>query len=153
TDCPCKTDQGYFVRQALPGDGSVTARVVTQQDTGMSPRAGVMMRDGEEFGSAYVSVTVVPGAGVRLQSNYAMDVATGDAAAPVWLRLPRGSGVITAYLSADGTAWTRVGTVDVGGWGTGAEAGLFVSSPGRATTVRITGGSQGGYVYTPSTAT
>src|SRR5262245_53725462 len=60
TECPCPVDQGHFVHQPLRGDGSVTARVLGQQDTGTSPRAGLMMRDGLAPASSYVSIAVVP---------------------------------------------------------------------------------------------
>lgn len=153
TECPCAIDQGHFVHQPLPGDGTVTARVATQQDTGTSPRAGIMIKEGLEYGTPYASIGIVPGQGVRMQANYGADIAGSPAAAPVWLRLTRGGGAITGYESADGAAWTLVGTVDASRWRPEAEAGLFVTSPGREKTIRITGGSSRGYVYPLSTAT
>ena len=71
--------------------------------------------------------------GVRMQWNY-----TGDAAGPArhrrpadprWLRLTRSGDVITGYDSADGTNWTKIGTVTLPGLPSVTLAGLFTASP------------------------
>jgi ABC-type multidrug transport system permease subunit len=71
--------------------------------------------------------------GVRLQWNYTGDTAgmsgTVGPANPRWLRLTRSGDVITGYDSADGTNWSRVGTVTLAGLPSTAQVGLFTTSP------------------------
>jgi hypothetical protein len=127
------TDTFHFVHRPLSGDGSVSARVRTQ--TGVEERshewarAGVMVKDGLVPGSRYAAIMVTPGHGVRLQANFADDLAGGAGTTPRWLRLTRAGGIVTGYESADGAAWRRVGTVDLGTAAPTVQVGLFVASP------------------------
>src|SRR6202042_1160450 len=71
--------------------------------------------------------------GVRMQYNYVHDKAglpgPVSAASPRWLRLDRSGDAVTGYDSADGTHWTKVGTVHVDGLGSTVQGGLFVACP------------------------
>jgi hypothetical protein len=73
------------------------------------------------------------GSGVRTQWNYTGETpglpGTVSAASPRWLRLGRDGDTLTGYDSADGTHWTRVGTVRLAGLPSTVQAGLFVTSP------------------------
>jgi len=142
-------DQFYFVRQPLAGNGSLTVRVTSM--TGLLPtgdiggglstrpglvpwsKAGIIIKDGTSQGSAYAAMMVTGSNGVRMQWNYTGDTAglpgAVSAASPRWLRLTRDRDAITGYDSADGTHWTRVGTVTLSGLPSTAQAGLFVTSP------------------------
>ena len=51
------------------------------------------------------------------------------AASVRWLRLDRSGDAVTGYDSADGTHWTKVGTVHVAALGPAVQGGLFVASP------------------------
>jgi hypothetical protein len=83
---------------------------------------------------------VTPGHGVRLQADFA-DVAAGSRSeAPRWLKLTRSGDTVTAYESADGDAWTRVGAVERGGLPAEVEIGLFVASPDAVHVERQFGG-------------
>jgi ABC-type transport system involved in multi-copper enzyme maturation permease subunit len=68
-----------------------------------------------------------------MQWNYTGDTAglpgTVGQANPRWLRLTRSGDVITGYDSADGTHWSRVGTVTLAGLPPTAQVGLFTTSP------------------------
>jgi hypothetical protein len=113
------TDSFYFVHQPLAGDGSITVRLTSL--TGGSPRiqpwtkAGVIIKQNQNPGSAYAAMMVTHDHGVRMQWNYTGDTAGLSGAIgpanPRWLRLTRAGDVITGYDSADGTHWTQVGTV------------------------------------------
>jgi ABC-type transport system involved in multi-copper enzyme maturation permease subunit len=142
-------DEFYFVRQPLAGNGSITVRVTSLtgllpgQGTGSAPavvvpwsKAGIIIKDGIRRGSAYAAMMVTGGNGVRMQWNYTGDTpglpGAVSAARPRWLRLTRGGDTITGYDSADGTHWTRVGTVSLAGLPSTVQAGLFVTSPAQA---------------------
>jgi len=143
-------DEFYFVRQPLAGNGSITVRVTSL--TGLLPvppglgpgpaprpvlapwsKAGIIIKDGTSQGSAYAAMMATGGNGVRMQWNYTGDTpglpGTVSAASPRWLRLTRDGDTLTGYDSADGTHWTRVGTVRLAGLPSTVQAGLFVTSP------------------------
>jgi regulation of enolase protein 1 (concanavalin A-like superfamily)/ABC-type transport system involved in multi-copper enzyme maturation permease subunit len=149
------TDNFYFVRQPLAGDGSVTARVTSLAGAGQQPwaKAGLIIKASTRPGSAYAAMMVTAGHGVRMQYDYTGDVAgpAGEvsAASPRWLRLTRAGDTITGYESADGTRWTMVGRADLAGLPATAQAGMFVASPAGASSQgsskSLTGGhAQGG---------
>jgi ABC-type transport system involved in multi-copper enzyme maturation permease subunit len=128
-------DEFYFVRQPLAGDGSITVRVTSLTGTAPVPwsKAGIIIKDGTGQGSAYAAMMATGGNGVRMQWNYTGDTAglpgAVSAATPRWLRLTRDGDAITGYDSADGTHWTRVGTVTLAGLPATVQAGLFAASP------------------------
>jgi hypothetical protein len=140
------TDNFYFVRQSLDGNGSITARVTSLHTElpmpgGGSPahiavpwaKAGIIIKVSTKPGSAYAAVMATAGHGVRLQYDYTHDTAglpgAVSAASPRWLRLTRSGDTITGYDSADGTHWTKNGTVTPAGLPPTVQAGLFVTSP------------------------
>ena len=159
------TDGFFFVHQPLAGDGRITVRVtsltgsyspdgVSTQDLkrGLQPwsKAGIIIKASATEGSAYAAMMVTGSHGVRMQWNYTGDAAGLDsavtAASPRWLRLTRTGDTITGYDSADGTAWTRVGSVTLTGLPSTVPAGLFAASPDHssATSQSIGGGSGSG---------
>jgi ABC-type transport system involved in multi-copper enzyme maturation permease subunit len=153
-------DEFYFVRQPLAGNGSITARVTSLIGSGRPAvvpwsKAGIIISGGTGQGSAYAAMMVTGDNGVRMQWNYTGDTAglpgTVSAASPRWLRLTRDGGTITGYESADGTDWTRVGSVALAGLPSTVQAGLFVTSPDY-TTYSSSLGSGSGY-SNPTVAT
>jgi hypothetical protein len=139
------TDNFYFVRQSLDGNGSITARVASLDtvlaNAGPSPphiaipwaKAGIIIKAGTKPGSAYAAVMATPAHGVRMQYDYTHDTAglpgTVSAASPRWLRLTRSGDTITGYDSADGRHWAEIGTASLAGLPPTVQAGLFVTSP------------------------
>jgi ABC-type transport system involved in multi-copper enzyme maturation permease subunit len=149
------TDTFYFVHQALAGSGSITvrlssltgllARTYNHGSTSQSARqatrpgvvpwakAGLIVKEGTGQGSPYAALMVTGAHGVRLQYDYARDIAGSpgavSAASPRWLRLSRFGAVFTGYESSDGTHWTKVGSVRLAGLSETVQAGLFVTSP------------------------
>ena len=83
--------------------------------------------------------------GVRMQYNFTGDTAgmpgAVSAAHPRWLRLTRSGDTITGYDSADGTHWTRVGTVQLTRLPSTVQAGMFATSPGYTVTQNSFGGA------------
>jgi ABC-type transport system involved in multi-copper enzyme maturation permease subunit len=165
------TDTFYFVHRPLAGDGTITVRVTSLTEVAESSqtlqgrpvstkpavvpwsKAGLIITAGSGQGSAYAAVLVTGSHGTRMQWNYTGDTAglgkgPGEAggvsaASPRWLRLTRAGDVITGYDSADGTSWTKIGTVTLPGLAPTVQAGLFATSPGYAkqTSQQITGAS------------
>jgi hypothetical protein len=138
-------DTFSYVHQTLTGDGDLTAHVASftgiitypppnhdQIVDGLVPwaKAGIMVKDGTSPGSSYASVLLTGAHGVRMQHDFTADEAGPSAA--TWLRLSRSGSSITGYASADGNAWTKVGTARVSA--RTATIGLFVASPSDVTT-------------------
>jgi ABC-type transport system involved in multi-copper enzyme maturation permease subunit len=147
-------DSFYFVRQPLTGDGSLTVRVTSLTGEyqpqnfagpqppdgltkGLSPwsKAGIIITLDTKEGSAYAAMMVTGQHGVRMQYNYTGDIAglpgRVSASSPRWVRLTRSGDTITGYDSANGSDWTKVGTVQLAGLESTVQAGLFVASPDR----------------------
>ena len=158
------TDAFYFVHRPLTEDGSITVRVTSLTgivEMGLTPqgpartvrglqpwsKAGLIVSAGRRQGSAYAAVLVTGRHGARMQWNYTGDKAglagRVSAASPRWLRLTRAGDVITGYDSADGTRWTRIGTVRLPGLASTVQAGLFATSPtyARQVSQQISGGT------------
>ncbi len=149
------SDSYYFVHQALRGNGSITVRVTSLTGRASPPgggiapgpnpeqnftsaiqpwaKAGIIVTASTRQGSAYAAMMVTGRHGVRMQYNYTGDTpglpGAVSAASPRWLRLVRTGDTLTGYDSADGTHWTRVGTVSLAGLPATVQAGPFVTSP------------------------
>ncbi len=139
------TDSFYFVHRPLAGNGSITVSVSALRSSiptgpanlrpGNVPwaKAGLIIKQSTRQGSPYAAIMVTGSHGVRMQDNYVNDTAglpaSVSSASVRWLRLDRSGDTVTGYASADGTHWTRVGTVHVSGLGPTAQGGLFVASP------------------------
>jgi alpha-L-fucosidase len=112
-------DQFRYVYQPLSGDGTITAKVETMQNTGGWAKAGVMIRETLATNSKYAIAYVSPSNGTALQQRTTTSgAATGVAnipgiSAPYWVRLARIGSNITAYQSADGVAWNQLGSTTI----------------------------------------
>ncbi len=146
-------DDFRFVHQPLTGDGSITARVVSQDAPQAGAQAGLMIKDGTRSGASFAAVAVASGQGVRLLADFTVDRAVGTDTTPRWLRLTRSGRSVTAFESADGTAWRDVGTVVVPGLPATVEVGLYVNSPPEVVKERSAGSTSVGERSTTSTAT
>jgi ABC-type transport system involved in multi-copper enzyme maturation permease subunit len=175
------TDNFYFVRQPLAGNGSITVRVTSLtsllppagQVPGTAPsrpgvvpwsKAGIIIKASLSPGlayaspkSAYAAMMVTGGNGVRMQWNYTGDTpglpGAVSAASPRWLRLTRDGDTITGADSTDGVHWTVVGVVRLAGLESTVQAGLFTASPELpVNAVNIAGITQGGGGLTASAA-
>jgi hypothetical protein len=158
-------DRFYFVHQPLTGDGSITVRVMSMTGIitypppnhneivpGVVPwaKAGVIIKESIEQGSAYAAVMLTGSHGVRMQYNFIEDTAGSSggvsAESPRWLRLTRSGDTLTGYESPDGTQWTKVGTAHLAGLPATLQVGLFVTSPCDLTV------SEGACRFTQATA-
>jgi autotransporter-associated beta strand protein len=113
-------DQFQFVGQPVAGDVTITARVVTNQNTAAGALAAVMVRNSLDPSSASVAIGLSgTRPGFQFQSRSAAGAAavvangSGNPAAPYWVRLVRAGNTITGYTSPDGTTWTQQDTASV----------------------------------------
>jgi uncharacterized repeat protein (TIGR03806 family) len=111
-------DAFHFVRRPLTGDGTIIARVVSQQYTDPWSKAGVMLRENDSAGSKYVFMGFTAQGGSTMQSRSAANASTASADGPQaklpqWLKLTRSGDVFTGYISADGVNWQRVASMTV----------------------------------------
>ena len=115
TDIGGVTDQFHFVAQPLAGDGSVSARVVTQTNTSSWAKAGVMLRQSSDPASAYYFAFVTPGNGIVVQYRTVLggkmqQKTTLTGTVPAYLKVARTGKTYTTYTSSDGVTWTAVST-------------------------------------------
>ncbi|MEA2645642.1 MAG: hypothetical protein QOE92_725 [Chloroflexota bacterium] len=107
------SDQFRMAWQSLPGDGTLSARVVSQGNTNAWAKAGLMLRAGTAAGAVEYSLLTTPGNGTVVQvrrttGGSTTKLAAVSGAAPAWLRVSRSGTTFTAYTSTNGTAWTLV---------------------------------------------
>jgi regulation of enolase protein 1 (concanavalin A-like superfamily) len=126
------SDQFHFVYQQMTGDAEVIARVDSITRADAWSKAGVMIRGSLSSGSAHAFALVSSGNGVAFQRRTAAGGASthtsGPAvSAPRWVRLVRTGTTVTASTSADGQAWTTIGS-DTIALGSAAYVGLAVTS-------------------------
>jgi hypothetical protein len=107
----------------------------SQLQPGLAPwaKAGILLEPTTKQGTAYAAVMVTGSHGVQMQDNYthASPGLTGSVglASPRWLRLTRVGDAITAYDSADGAHWIKIGAARLAGLPDTVQIGLFVTSP------------------------
>ncbi|MFT3787195.1 MAG: pre-peptidase C-terminal domain-containing protein [Tepidisphaeraceae bacterium] len=116
SDIGSTSDEFRFTYQTLTGDGSISARVDSLDNTNASAKSGVMIRQSTANNSAFVSVTTRPDGTLELirratAGATASVIATVAASAlPRWVQLIRAGSTYTASYSADGSAWTSFGS-------------------------------------------
>lgn len=110
---PDTTDQFHYVWQPLIGDGSMSARVVSQNLAPYHAKAGIMIRQSTDPGSLYYAVYVTPFDGITVESRSFKELSnalngSADGAEPVYLRVVRAGNTFSAYTSYDGMNWTLI---------------------------------------------
>jgi regulation of enolase protein 1 (concanavalin A-like superfamily) len=126
-------DGFHFHAQALNGDGTITARLVSLQNTFGWAKAGVMIRESMAVNAANVFVAGTPDHGIVTQYRNANGDGTGQIAGPAvgtprWLRLTRKGTTFTGASSADGVTWTSFEPITVAAMSVNAYVGLAVTS-------------------------
>jgi regulation of enolase protein 1 (concanavalin A-like superfamily) len=125
-------DQFRFVYLPVTGDFTITARVLSVQNTDPWAKGGVMIRASLSTNSAHALVAVTPANGVAMQ--YRSTTAGGSANnnttglnAPYWVRLVRSGNTFTGYRSANGVTWTLITSTSIS-MNAEVYAGLAVTS-------------------------
>lgn len=126
------SDSFHYVYQPLNGDGQITARVASQQNTDPWALAGVMFRESLAANSREAIAAITPSNGAaftwRSATGGMSSYTNGNAAsAPYWVRLSRAGNVFTASKSSNGATWTQIAQATIA-MSTSAYIGLAVTS-------------------------
>jgi len=110
-------DSFSAVTQRVDSTAEVRARVLSEQNTNVFAKAGLMV-GGLDPSSARVVLDVKPDGEVefmaRLADGTSMSYLGGRATSfPIYLWLARNGNVVDAYTGVDGVAWTPLGRVEV----------------------------------------
>ncbi|HTS07534.1 MAG TPA: IPT/TIG domain-containing protein [Candidatus Eisenbacteria bacterium] len=133
------TDGFHFAYQQLSGDGSITARVVSE--TGYA-QAGVMIR--ETLTSGATSMTVLDYSSYlysayRTTTSGNVSYSQGSSVSlPYWLQVVRSGSTFSAYVSADGINWAQIGTSQTISMAQNVYIGLAVTSGSTSYTYSAT---------------
>jgi hypothetical protein len=133
------TDEFHFAYKQLTGPGSITARVLSIDNTDVWAKAGVMIRNTLEPGAKNALIVVTPEQGVSFQlradaGNESTSVTDAGITAPLWVRIERDiSGNLTASYSDNGSNWTQLST-DTVNMNATVYIGLVVTSHNAAET-------------------
>jgi len=115
------TDSFRFTHQRMLGDGSITARVASLEDTnGGSTRFGVMFRESLVTGSRFAMMALRQGnTGTAQFSSRASVGSTATSASdlvrksPYWVRVTRAGNLFTGATSSDGVTWADIGSATI----------------------------------------
>jgi hypothetical protein len=109
-----EADEFHYAYKMLAGAGSITAKVVSVDNTNGWAKAGVMIRESLNPDSAHAFACVTPDYGVAMQyrpstGGTSVNNNQTGVAAPYWIKLDRSiSGIFTVSHSANGTSWQPV---------------------------------------------
>ncbi len=111
-------DAFNFAYTSLSGDGQMIARVASVQNTSTWAKAGVMIRNTLDAGSAYGFMLVSAAKGVAFQYRTSAGAAAAGAtaiagAAPTWVKIVRSGSTVAGYVSSDGATWTFAGQATI----------------------------------------
>ena len=130
-------DQFHFVSQEFAGDGTFIAKVSAVEKTNDYAKAGLMLRDSMQPDSAYAFVFTGPttiGFEFRTAAGrHTSHMPYAPGRVPVWLKLVRRGGVVTAWHGPDGQRWMPLGKSLTLPLTTSAHAGLAVTAHNDAT--------------------
>ena len=126
-------DSFHFADQQLSGDGTIVARMVSDQVPLSTSSIGVMIRETLASGSTYFSVGIWGSGGYawgyRATTGASGHSTTGTGISlPRWVKVVRSGNTFTGYMSTDDVNWTQVGTTQTITMATNVYAGLYVSS-------------------------
>jgi regulation of enolase protein 1 (concanavalin A-like superfamily) len=111
-------DSLQFDSQTFTGDGTITARVVSQTNTNVWAKAGVMFRETVAAGSSFAGIFIAVANPSLIEARAgtgasAVSTKGAQVKAPYWVRLTRAGSLFSGFISANGTSWTSVGTYTV----------------------------------------
>jgi hypothetical protein len=110
-------DEFRYAWKQLSGAGTISAQVLSVENTDPWAKVGVMIRQTLDPGSKFAAVYITPGNGCRFQARLTpgsdatsdTSVATSEQmaiTAPYWVKLERdAAGNFNGYYSSDGVSW------------------------------------------------
>ncbi|MDB6027165.1 MAG: hypothetical protein JWM68_3388 [Verrucomicrobiales bacterium] len=111
-------DAFQYVYQPLSGDGEITARIVSVQNSDPWAKVGVMIRESLAANSKHAFTLLSAGNGLAFQrrtgTGSTSDSTTGPSVgAPYWVRLNRTGSSLTSYTSSNGINWSILGSASI----------------------------------------
>jgi len=109
------SDEFHFAYKTLSGPGSLIAKIESVEQTHSWAKAGVMIRDTLEPGSAHGTMFLMAAQGLAFERRTTASGSTSreqktGIAAPYWVKIELDiGGAVRASYSADGIAWTELG--------------------------------------------
>lgn len=111
-------DGCHFAWQTLRGDGAITARVLSVEQTQNHAKGGLSIRESLKAGSRHATMVVTPTDGTQFLSRVKANAVTtsqktglNKGVMPYWLKLERIGNQFTGYESTDGKNWIQTGTI------------------------------------------
>ncbi|MCC7083683.1 MAG: hypothetical protein IT427_01605 [Pirellulales bacterium] len=113
SDISSTSDGFQFLYQTLSGNGTIVARVASQENTNFNAKAGVMIRESLADNAKNAMMLLKPGGSAAFQYRFSTGGSTGTMNASFssswqYVRLTRAGNTITAAVSTDGMSWTTV---------------------------------------------
>ena len=138
-------DQFRFVSEPMTGDGTLSARVVSETRTSTNTKTGLMVRATTDPSSPEYSVVVTSGAGIKVQvrskqGGNTQTLANPSGVAPAFVSVTRAGSTFSASTSPDGLTWTPIAGSSVTlALPAGVLAGVAVTShnQGQLTTATV----------------
>lgn len=134
SDIGNSSDEFRFSYIPMTGDGTIIARVTSQQNTNAWAKAGVMFRESLDANSRYAALVMTPGNGAAFLRRLAVNE-TGTVKklagykVPYWIKLERTGGeYFNGYVSADGVNWTWIYSTPLRKFAKTVYVGLAVTS-------------------------
>ena len=126
-------DQFHFVYKTFSGDGQIVTRIISQENTNIWAKSGVMIRQSLDDSTRNLMIAVTPANSLIFQ--YRSNIGEGTVnylgatvQAPYWVKLVRVGNSYSAYASPDGSNWTQVGNSVYIQMGASVFVGLAVTS-------------------------
>jgi regulation of enolase protein 1 (concanavalin A-like superfamily) len=117
TDLSGTHDSFHFGHVAHEGDAVISARIDDIEETDRAAKAGVMIRANLDADSAHAFMSIRPDGSAefiwRNASGVEASVRSHDVASPAWVRLIRTGSAISGAVSANGTDWEDVHSVEI----------------------------------------
>jgi outer membrane protein assembly factor BamB len=104
-------DEFQYTAESMPGNGTVSAEITSQQDTDPWAKAGIMLRASTDPSAPYYAILATPGNGTVVQYRTSEGDSTTQLTgvtngAPIYVEVMRTGDSYTAYTSTDGVNWT-----------------------------------------------
>jgi hypothetical protein len=107
-------DNGRFMYKQLSGDGSISAKVLSVDNTSAWAKGGVMIRESLDPASSYAFMFPTPDGRRAFQNRpgtaanaVSAHSAVGAVTFPLWVKVERQGSQFTAYYSENGTSWIQ----------------------------------------------
>ena len=108
-------DELHFAHKTLNGDGSITVRIDSIDQTNWQTKVGVMIRNTLEPSSEIAAIFITPIDGIifryrtkQLEATRSVYSELGKITLPYWIKLIREGNQLAPQLSSDGTNWQTI---------------------------------------------